>query len=160
MAKHTRDLFVPLIDKNLGAGPDKIWVPIDLSTVFDLAFNAETETYGYIAYPSDSTEIKSYAPSMAQEIVLDSSNPLYKVMRPFCMSLPKGGDARVPVLIAMPDLETDNPTDGYLWEQATITPGNLNTIDGKLAFTLNLNGAVQTGTVSGIGSGTVTFVAD
>ena len=47
MAQLTRNLFVPLIDtlKGASAGEGTFkWVPIDLSTQFELAYNPNTET--------------------------------------------------------------------------------------------------------------------
>lgn len=158
MAKHTRDLFVPFIDTTFGeTAGTYTWVPVDLSTVFEFAFNPSTENYSYICYANDTTEVTGYAPTMDQEIVLDSSNPLYKAMREWMMSFPTGSKAKVPLMVVMPDMKTDKPTEGYMWADGSISPGSINTVDGKLTFTLNFNGDVTEGTVSGVGTDTVTF---
>ena len=156
MAKLTRNLFVPFLDTTRG-GANPTWVPIDLSTVFELSFNPQEETYGYICYANDVTETNSYAPEMEQEIVLDNANPMYKFMKEFCLSLPTGSAAKVPCLVALPDDTTALSTDGMLWGDAVVSPGALNTVDGKLTFTLKLNGDPQRGTVAGVGTDTVTF---
>ena len=159
--KLTRDLYVPLIDLNKltgkgGEGYD--WRRIDKSTIFDLAFNPQEETYGYIDSSNDATQVNSYQPELPQEIILDSSNAIYSAMFDFAMSMPLGSDAVVPVLLAMPD-ETGKSARGFLWEEAIVSPQNLNTVDGILSFTLKLNGEMKQGTVANEG-GVFTFAAN
>lgn len=151
MAKLTRDLFIPLIDRNKLTGNTAEgydWVRVDKSTVFALAFNPQEETFGYINAPNDTTEVTSYQPELPQEIVLDNENPLYAAMHDFCMSMPIGSNAEVPCLLVMPDNSTGEATKGYLWEKASISPGELNSVDGKLTFTMKLNGQKKDGTVT------------
>lgn len=159
MAKLTRDLFIPLIDKNKltgksGSGYD--WIRVDKSTVFNLAFNPQEETFGYINAPNDTTEITSYQPELPQEIVLDSDNPLYVAMHDFCMKMPIGSNAEVPCLLVMPDSATGDATKGYLWEHATVSPQALDSVAGKLTFTMKLNGSKKDGTVTA-SNGTFVF---
>ena len=151
MAKLTRDLFIPLIDRNKLTGKTAEgfdWVRVDKSTIFALAFNPQEETFGYINAPNDTTEVTSYQPELPQEIVLDSSNPLYVAMHEFAMSMPVGSNAEVPCLLVMPDASTGEATKGYLWEHATISMQELNSVDGKLTFTMKLNGVKKDGTVT------------
>lgn len=156
MANLTRDLFIPLIDSTLGAEKGTYtWVRIDKSTIFDLAFNPTENTVGYIDSPNDSTNVESYALELPQEIILDSDNPLYKVLMPFCMSLPTGSSAKVPVMLVYPD-ETGKATKAMVWDEAIVSPTDLNTVDGKLNFSLKLNGTPKTGTASNM-DGTFTF---
>lgn len=155
--KQTRDLFVPFIDTNKSTdGAGYQWVPIDLSTVFELSYNPQTETYSYICDANDSTEITSYQVAMDQEIALESENKLYKFMFDFMRSMPVGSAAKVPVMITYPNKETGKTTEADVWDDAVISPGVLNTVDGKLTFTLQLNGAPKKGTVT-ISEGTATF---
>lgn len=160
MAKLTRDLYIPLVDKNKltgkgGEGYD--WIRIDKSTVFALAFNPQEETFSYIDAPNDATEITSYQPELPQEIVLDSDNPLYEAMKGFCMSMPVGSNANVPCLLVMPD-KSGNATEGHLWADATVSPQTLDSVAGKLSFTLKLNGKKTDGTVTA-SNGTFVFAA-
>lgn len=156
MANLTRNLFIPYVDENkiLKALGEEVtaeghkWVRIDKSTIFDLAFNPQEETSGYIDMANDTTYVKSYQAELPQEIILDNSNPLFKIMFPFCMAMPTGGDAEVPVLLAVPDMDTAAPTVGYMWEQAIVSPTDLATVDGKLNFSLKLNGDAIKGTVA------------
>lgn len=166
MANLTRNLFIPYVDANtmrkaIGAdlvGEGEDYTQIDKSTIFALAFNPQEETSGYIDEANDTTYVRSYQPELPQEIILDSSNQLFAIMYPFCMDMPTGGDAEVPVLLRTPNLETGLPTEAFLWRKAIISPTELNTVDGKLTFTLKLNGSIEKGTVSTEG-GKLTFVA-
>lgn len=154
----TRDKFVPLIDLTRGAEAGTYdWAPIDLSTIFEFAFNPSTETYSYICYPNDVTEITSYAPSMEQEIKITKDNPIYDFMLAYMREMPTGDAAKVPLMVVWPDKTTGASTVADVWDDAIVSPGSVNTVDGKLTFTLNFNGDRTTGTVSGIGTDTVTF---
>jgi hypothetical protein len=156
MSQLTRNLYVPLIDTNKGEG-EANWVPIDLSTQFELSYGAQTETKSYICYKNDSTEVTSYQPELPQEIVLDNTNPLYKFMDEYLHGFPIGAAAKLPFLFVRPDLETGEATVGLKWASATVTGDSLNTVDGVLSFNINLNGDPIEGTVSGIGTEKVTF---
>lgn len=156
MAKLTRNLFIPMLDTSKGS-VTPTWVPVDLSTVFELSFNPNTETYGYIKYANDTTETTSYSPQLPQEIVLDNTNPMFEFIYPLVMSMPTGSAAKVPCLLVEPDMETGQPTRGRLWKDAVIEPDTLNTVDGKVAFNINLNGDQVTGKVAGAGTDKVTF---
>ena len=155
--KLTRNLYVPLIDVNKGAGETPKWVPIDLSTQFELSYGANTESKSYICYKNDSTEVTSYSPELPQEIVLDNTNPLYEFMDGYLHSFPVGSDAKIPFLFVRPAIETGAATVGLMWEGATITGDTLNTVDGVLSFSIALNGDPVEGTVTGIGTAEVTF---
>lgn len=155
--KLTRNLYVPLIDVNKGAGETPKWVPIDLSTQFELSYGANTESKSYICYKNDSTEVTSYSPELPQEIVLDNTNPLYAFMDEYLHSFPVGSDAKIPFLFVRPAIDTGAATVGLMWEGATITGDTLNTVDGVLSFSIALNGDPVEGTVTGIGTSEVTF---
>ena len=158
MGKLTRDLYRPYLDVNQGDG-DPEWVRIDKSTVFALEFNPEEETVGYIDSSNDTTEVSSYAPTMEQEIILDSDNEMYQFIEPFCMEMPTGSSAVVPVLLTEPDAAGGETYTGRVWYDATITPSSLDTVEGKLVFTLNLNGTQTVGTATFDDDGGVTFTA-
>ena len=160
MSKLTRNLFVPLIDtlkgKTASEGTYK-WVPIDLSTKFELAYNPNTETKSYICFKNDTNEVTGYAPELPQEIALESDNPLYKFMDEYLNSFPVGSAAKVPFLFVRPDIASGEATKGLLWDEATIVGDTLNSVDGTLTFTISLNGDPKEGTVSGLGTENVKF---
>lgn len=151
-----RSMFIPLIEQNkirkltgygtVTSGDD--WGRIGKSEVFDLAFNPQTETKGYIENKNDQTTLTSYQVSQDQEIVIDGNDPIYALMYEFAMMFPVGSDAEVPVLLAAPSVRTPGEIDGFLWRDALISLSNLNSVDKKLTFTLNLNGDVKRGIVT------------
>lgn len=157
----TRNLFIPFIDTSKGkvAGTYK-WAPIDLSTKFELSYNPQTDTKSYINSKNDTTVVTGYQPELPQEIVHDNTNPLYKFMDEFLNSYPVGADCKVPVMIVRPALDTGKPTVAQVWDGATVTGDTLNTVDGNVSFKLSLNGDPINGTVTGIGTTTVTFRAN
>lgn len=152
----TRDLFIPCIDTSKGSGTAN-YVPIDLSTVFEFAYNPNTETVSYICYKHDTTRVTAYNPTMSQEIVLDNTNAMYKFMSEFLADYPVGSSAELPVLLIRPDLTSGKPTVGELWPKCVVVGNTLNTVDGKLSFDLNFNGDYQKGTVAGVGTNKITF---
>ena len=157
--KLTRNQFIPLLDRNKLTGSATQgfdWVRVDKSTVFELSFNPQEETFGYIDAANDSTEVTSYQPELPQEIILDSDNPLFVAMFDFCMDMPLGSDAVVPCLLAMPDPSKPAEIKGYLWEEALVSPQALNSVDGKLTFNIKLNGEKKNGKVTA-SEGTYTF---
>ena len=157
-ASITRDKFVPFVDLTRGVEKGTYdWAPIDLSTVFEMAYNPTTNTVSYICYPNDTTELASYAPSMAQEIKIQKDNPIYDFMLAYMREMPTGSAAEVPVMLVYPDKTTGAPTEADVWDEAVLAPDTINTVDGKLTFTLNFNGDRRAGTVSGVGTDTVTF---
>lgn len=151
-----RSMFIPFIELNKirkltdfgtpTTGED--WGRIGKSEVFDLAFNPQTETKAYIENKNDETTLKSYQVSQAQEIAIDGNDPIYDLMYELAMKFPVGSDAVIPVLLAAPSVRYQNAIDGFRWQDALITIGNLNTVDKKITFTLNLNGDVERGEVT------------
>ena len=161
MTQLTRDMFVPLIDTLKGASASEgtyKWVPIDLSTQFELSYNPNTETKSYICYKNDTNEVTGYAPELPQEIALESTNPLYKFMDEYLNSFPVGSAAKIPFLFVRPDTETGEATKALMWKQATVVGDTLNTVDGILSFTISLNGDPVAGSVTGLGTAEVKFV--
>lgn len=164
MATLTRDLYIPFLDGNTirkaigkeaeGEGYD--WIRIDKSTIFALAFNPQEETYGYIDTANDTTYVKSYQPELPEEIILDNDNPLYKLLHPFCLAMPTGTNAQVPLLLVTPNMDDGSATEGRIWEDNILSPGELNSVDGKLSFSNKMNGDVKVGTVD-IKNGKPTF---
>jgi hypothetical protein len=86
--------------------------------------------------------IDKYQPELPQEIALYEGNPIYDFMFDLFYDLAVGTAAVVPVLMCF------GGTDKKAWqlEQSTVVLGELNTVDGKLSFTLKLGGDIDRGT--------------
>lgn len=141
MVKLTRDQFIPFLEIG-GDLEEPEWARIDYSTIFSLNPGTQTETVAYICYAADVTEVTGYQPELPQEIALYEGNDVYDFMFGKFFDLPIGEDAKVPVLICF------GGEDALAWliPDATVTLGELNTVDGKLSFTLNLGGTITRGT--------------
>ena len=156
----TRNLLVPLLDRNKLTN-SKVegydWVRIDKSTMFNLAMNPVEESFGYIDAANDYTEITGYQPELPQEIIMETTNPLYAAMREFFMRFPVGSAAQVPFLLCMPNTADPSKIDGFLWEQATVSTNEIVGDEAtKLTFTVKLNGDKKDGNVT-VADGTYTF---
>lgn len=157
MANLTRDLWIPLLDKNLGKQSGTYeWVRIDKSTIFEFSFNAEEEDQQFIDTKTNSSFVKSYSLELPEEIILDNDNELYKLMDEYIWSLPTGQDAIIPFMFVRPDVETGKATKAIVWDETTVIPDNVNTQDGKLSFNIKPSGNPKVGTASE-SDGTWTF---
>lgn len=154
MTKLRKHEFIPFIDVSGTGGKTPEWKRIDLSTIFDLNPNPQTETRDYISYETPVEEINQYQPELPQEIALYEGNPVYDYMFNMFYNLPVGSETKVPFLLCF------GGSDKKAWkvDQTTVVLGSLNTVDGKLSFTLKLGGNIEKGTYS-ITGGAPTFTA-
>ncbi len=136
------------------------WKRVRKSTVFDIAFNPETETQDYIdqRFPTDT--LKSYKPTMEQETMLEEGDELFDEMFEMMNTpLPTGTNAIKPVLIVFPKKATSPATSFVAWKvDCTVTFGDYDTVNRKLSFSLSFAGDIDKGTVA-ISSGAPTFTS-
>ncbi len=144
--------FIPFLDTK-GTGTTAVWKRIIKSTIFDLALNAETESKDYISTEMPVEEVKKYAPELAQENELIEGDGIYDFIFNMFYSLPVGSACRVPCLLCF------GGSGAKAWQtDATIVLGNLNTVDGKISYTIKIGGDIQRGTYT-IEGGTPSFSA-
>lgn len=145
--------FIPFIDTSGGSEPDTYtWSRVDKSTIFSLNPNPQTETSDYISYEAAVTEVTGYQPELPLEITLDEGNPVYDFLFEMFYDLPIGEAVKIPFLMCFAG------TDKKAWlvPKATITLGELNTVDRKLSFTVGIGGDINRGTYA-MASGKPTF---
>lgn len=158
----TRNLIVPLIDTAgkwdpaAAGASEATWVPIDLSTTFELGYNAQTDTVSYICYKNDVTKHTGYQPGMDQEIALVEGNPMYKFINDLRHKMPVGEETTFPCLIAEVPASGAGETTGQVWVSTLITIDTLNSVDGVLTFHLDFNGDPVDVTVTGLGTDAIT----
>lgn len=127
------------------------WKRIDKSTIFELSANEESESFDYIAYESPVEEVMKNSPEMSQEIKLEEGNPIYDFMFEELYNLPTGEACKVPFLLCF------GGTGKKAWRGiSTVVDKVLNTVDGKLTFTLKMGGNIERGTYS-VSDGVPTF---
>lgn len=158
MTKLKKTDFIPFIDTSRTVNTTTwtpTWKRVDLSTIFSLNPNPQTQTMDYISYETPVDVIKHYQPELPQEIALYEGNAVYDFVFAMFYGLPTGSAATVPVLICF------GGTGKKAWQvkQATLVLGELAAVDGKLSFSLKLGGDIDKGTYS-IADGTPTFTAE
>lgn len=154
MTKLTRDKFIPFLDtaKDLTFATST-WKRIDYSTIFELTMGEQEEDMDYICYANAVTEINSNKPELPQEIACYEGNPIYDFMFQQFYDMPVGADVKVPFLMCF------GGTGKKAWRCiATITSKVLNTVDGKITFSIKLGGDIEKGTYT-ITEGAPTFTA-
>ena len=141
--------FIPFLD--VSGTETSSWKRVDLSTIFSLNFNPTTETQDYISTETPVEEVTGYNPELEQEIAIYEGNPIYDFLFELFYDLPVGSDVIVPALLCF------GGSGKKAWKSnVTIVLGELNTVDGKLTFTMNFGGDIDRGTYS-IADGTPTF---
>lgn len=162
--KITKNKVIPFIDVSKTINSDS-WAPewkrIDRSTIFDMAFNPQSEPVDYISMESAVEEVSSYDLELPQEIALYRGNAIYDFIESMCINLPIGDDLKVPFLLAWPP-KTEGATsvDGLQVKEARLLLGSYNSVDGKITFTLKLGGNRERGTISvAAGTGVPIFTA-
>lgn len=150
--KLTKNLFIPFLDINQGSGTAS-WKRIDRSTVFSLNPNPQSESLDYICYESPIEEIDHYEPELPQEIAIYEGNPVYDFVFGLFYNLPVGSAVTVPTLICF----GGSDAKAWLVNQCSLILGELNTVDGKLSFTLKLGGDIARGTYEVSSAGVPTF---
>ena len=151
--KHNTKLFL-----DFGTAQAPAWVRLGKSTVFDLAFNPETETFDFIEDETPTDLLKNYKPSMAQEIFLGEGDPAFDKLFEMSRKRPVGSAAVVPALIVYPKAGKTENSLLAMKAEATITFNNLNTVDKKLSFDMKFSSIVD-GTVA-FAEGVPTFTAE
>lgn len=142
--------YIPFL--NVSATDTASWKRISRSTIFSLAANAQTKTVDYISYELPIDELESYKPELPQEIALYEGDPVYDFIFGKFYDLPTGTSASGSMLMCF------GGTGMKAWScDVTLVMGELNTVDGKITFTIKIN-TITRGTYV-IASGVPTFTA-
>lgn len=151
VTKITKDKVAPFLDTsgtiNEGGTWNPTWKRIDKSTIFDLAFNPQSETQDYIAYETAIEEISGYQPELPQEIALYRGNPIYDYIESLCFNLEVGDALRIPLLLLWPPQE-NGTIKAWQVEECRLLLDNYNSVEGKVSFTLKIGGNIERGTAT------------
>lgn len=128
------------------------WNRIAKSTIFDLAFNPQSTTEDYIAYETPIEEVSGYQPEIPQEIAMYRGDPIYEFIEALVYELEAGDSLRVPCLLMFPPkMGEDGKLNGEIiaWQipECRLLLSNMNSVEGKITFTLKLGGTYDRGTV-------------
>lgn len=142
MERLKKSQFIPFLDvaKDLALKACN-WKRIDKSTIFELTMNEQEEETDYICYDNAVTEITGNKPELPQEIATYEGNPCYDFMAKEFFDMPTGESVKTPFLMCF------GGTDKRAWRCiATLTSKVLNTVDGKITFSIKLGGDIEKGT--------------
>ena len=158
--KITKNKVIPFMDTSGTINDDwtPTWKRIDKSTIFDLAFNPQSESVDYISMETPVEEVSGYQPELPQEIALYRGNPIYDFVEGLCYNLPVGNGVRVPFLLCWPPAASGGTIKAWQVKDCTLLLNNYNAVEGKIAFSLKLGGDIDKGTAT-ITTGTPSFSA-
>lgn len=144
MEKLKKHQFIPFLDVSGTSGGDwkPEWKRIDLSTIFDLDPKPQTETMDYISMELPVEEVERYQPQLPQEVALYEGDPIYDFVFGLLYELPVGSGAQVPLLMCF----GGSAKKAWQVKKCTLVLGSLNTVSGKLSFTLHMGGDIERGT--------------
>lgn len=151
--KLTKNLCKIFIDVSDGNG-DPLWKQIDKSTVLDIAMNPESESQDYISMEMPVEEIKSYKPSMDQEIATYANNPIYEYM---FAKFYAAEVTQLRTLICFPPHGDPEVKEAWMVPITTCVLNNMNYVDGKLSWSMSFGGNTQRGTYEVDMDGAPTF---
>ena len=154
MKKLTRNQFIPFLDVAKDSTfVANTWKRIDYSTIFEMTMNEQEEDMDYICFENAVTEINSNQPELPQEIACYEGNPIYDFMFEQFFNMPTGSAVKVPFLMCF------GGSAKKAWRcMATITSKVLNTVDGKITFSIKMGGDIEKGTYT-ISDGSPTFTS-
>ena len=159
MTKLRKHQFIPMIDISESIHtnewkPD--WQRIKKSTIFALNPNPQTVTQDYISDEFPIEEIEKYQPELPQEQALYEGDPVYDFLFKQFYNLPVGTAVQRPALLLF------GGTEKKAWQikQTTLVLGELNTVDGKLSFTMKFGGNIDRGTYAISDAGVTTFTPE
>lgn len=130
---------------NTGTTAEPIWVRIGKSTIFDLTLNANITTNDFIMDEMPTDDVDYYKPTLPEEIQTNAGDPCYDYIFDMFYDLPTGADIKKDVLIVFAEPATATSYRSWLTGSSIIVK-DLNTVDKKLMFDININ-SISRGTV-------------
>lgn len=155
MERLKKSQFIPFIDVAKDVAMKACdWKRIDYSTIFELTMNEQEEETDYICYDNPVTEITGNQPELPQEITTSEGNACYDFMAKEFFDMPTGEQVKTPFLMCF------GGSDKRAWRcVATITSKVLNTVDGKITFSIKMGGDIEKGTYA-ITNGVPEFIPE
>ncbi len=125
------------------------------STELEIATEANTEEYDFIADVNPTELVKNYKISLAQDLVMIQGEDDFEYFFDKFYNLPVAPEVKTKAMIVF--MFKGDASSGYkAWQtEASVMFDNMNGVDGKLNFTLNF-GNIELGTAK-MSSGTPTF---
>lgn len=134
--------FIPYI--NTGTHEEPVWARIGKSTIFDLSLNANIVTNDFIEDEMPTDDVTHYKPTLPQELQTNQGDEAFDYIYSMFKKLPTGEDVKKEILLVF--AAKQEPFDAWLTNSSIILK-NLNTVDEKILFDLNIN-KITNGTVA------------
>lgn len=149
--KYMVGIFIDTSEGGDGTGYKRI----KKSTELEIATEANTEEFDFIANVNPEELLKNYKISLAQDLVMIQGEEDFEYFFDKFYNLPKAPEVKAKAMIVF--MFKGDKTSGYkAWETtANVMFDNMNGVDGKLNFTLNF-GDIALGTAT-MADGTPTF---
>lgn len=127
------------------SGTTETFKRICKSTSLTVAQNAETEDHDYIADATKTTEVKSYAPTIDQDLAIIKGEDDYEFVFARYKAHGVGSAAHITVLLVY--MLDGDATAGFYAEKsdAVMSFTDYNAVDGQINFTLSMCGDTITG---------------
>lgn len=135
------------------------WVRIGKSVVFDLAMNAQTESFDYIQDDMPTEILDYYKPELPVEYIMSEGDDGFDALWDMFETLAVGSDAIKETLIVFPKAGATTGSFRAWQMDATVVFTDMSTTEKKLKLTLHFGGTVTHGTVV-ITAGAPVFTAD
>lgn len=144
--------FIPYINVSTTSTPS--WARIGKSTIFDLTLNANIVTSDFIEDEMPTDDVTYYKPTLPQELQTNAGDASFDFIYGMFKSLPTGEDIKKDVLLVFAG--ASSPFDAWLTNSSVILK-DLNSVDEKILFDLNINSITQGTVVIDADTGVPTF---
>lgn len=144
--------FIPYINTSTTSTPS--WARIGKSTIFDLTLNANIVTSDFIEDEMPTDDVTYYKPTLPQELQTNAGDASFDFIYGMFKSLPTGEDIKKEVLLVFAG--ASSPFDAWLTNSSVILK-DLNSVDEKILFDLNINSITQGTVVIDADTGVPTF---
>lgn len=144
--------FIPYINVSTTSTPS--WARIGKSTIFDLTLNANIVTSDFIEDEMPTDDVTYYKPTLPQELQTNAGDASFDFIYGMFKSLPTGEDIKKDVLLVFAG--ASSPFDAWLTNSSVILK-DLNSVDEKILFDLNINSIKQGTVVIDADTGVPTF---
>lgn len=138
LGKHQCKIFI-----NTRTTEAKNWVQVDKSTTLNIQMNPETETQDWIDQELPVEEVKSYKPTLDEEIATRRNNPMYEFMADRFYNCKVGN---VESLICFPPAGEEGKLNAWFVKETPLILNNADYVEGKLHWTMNFGGDISRGT--------------
>lgn len=163
-----RNMYIQLLDANTmfkRSSESYDWLRIDKSTLGEISDSVQTENRDYIDSANASTEVTGHQITQPQEIILDTSNPMFQAVDNFYHHYYTGTDCIVRSAQARPVYDADGTIDktkwaAQVWDESTLMVTALAFKDGKYSMTINYNGDPKNGYITKDDDGAYVFTDD